>query len=106
MNKQYEQYSYFDGHRGTHIGDGIYKVDEPFESDLIKVFDNDIDRSAAILFKWIDFESVTIKVMYFKIDKETRFDMQRALVAGRFNDDELHYLQSYPINEIGGVHRW
>lgn len=105
MNKQYEQYSYFDGHRGTHIGDGIYKVDEPFESDIINVFDNDKDRSAAILFKWIDFENVTIKVMYFKIDKETRFDMQIALVGGKFNDDELHYLQSYPINEIGGVYQ-
>ena len=38
MNKQYEQFAYFDGHRGTHVGDGVYKVDKPYISEMLNVF--------------------------------------------------------------------
>lgn len=37
MDKQYEQYSYFGNHRGTHVGDGIYKIDEPYVYELLEL---------------------------------------------------------------------
>lgn len=105
MGKQYEQYAYFNGHRGTHVGNGVYKLDTPYTTDILDAFGDGEYDSYAILYKWVNIENDIIKVMYFKDGYDDRFNMYLDLKSGKYGDSDLCYIQACATNTIGGVHK-
>lgn len=103
MNKQHEQYSYFDGHRGTHVGDGVYKIDEPYVSEVLEVMITPSTKSFSVLYKWIDYDADIIEVWYFRENCDGNFKLRKELMLNKYDGDDLHYLEVRNNNEIGGV---
>ena len=48
MVEKFDNIAYFMGHKGTHIGNGIYKIDEPYEVPRINIFDGDDVNSCGV----------------------------------------------------------
>ena len=109
MNKQYEEYAYFDGHRGTHIGNGIYKIDEPYITTLMSVFDNPSTNSFGILYTSCKMDVGAsdrgVIVKYFKDGYGKRRLLYDELFKSLSGKD-LHYLEPIKLNEIGGLWPW
>ena len=63
-NCAYPEKAYFMGHSGTHVKDGIYKIDEPYRAIPCVAFNIDY-INYAILYDGIDDESYGV-VEYFK----------------------------------------
>lgn len=100
MSKQYPEYAYFNGHRGTHYKNGIYKIDEPYVTTTHKAFNKDTN-SYGILYKTKNVR-VSITVMYFKDGYEDRWDLFEETFKSLSGLD-LHYYEPIKIDEIGGM---
>lgn len=103
MRKQYEEYAYFDDHRGTHVGDGVYKVDEPYISKMLNVFAKPKYKSFALLYKWIDYDASIVEIWYFREGCYGKFKERKESMLNKSNDSDLHYFEARIENEIGGV---
>lgn len=75
MGKEYDDVAYFKGHKGIHIGDGIYKLEEPFVDNVITVFYFDGGETASILCESFS-GTENITVMYFAFGVDSMFSLQ------------------------------
>ena len=105
MGKQYEQYEYFNGHRGIHVGNGIYQVDGPYVSEILGILDKSSTSSFSVLYKWIDYDADIIEIWYFRKNCDGDFETRRSQMFSKTDDGDLHYIEFRNNNEIGGVHR-
>lgn len=69
----YRDVEYFKGHKGTHIRDGIYKLEEPFEDNFLTVYEDcGISEKMGVLAKCRLGNDDRIDVHYFAIGSEER----------------------------------
>ena len=103
--EKFDEFAYFDGHRGVHIRDGIYKLEEPIVGKLIDIFRNIELNGFGVLYKWSSDEK-TVQILYFKHGYEEREELYEALFDADFNNMDLHYYE--PIDKrhtvVGGLY--
>ena len=90
--EKFDEFAYFDGHRGVHVRDGIYKLEEPVVGKLIDIFRNIELNGFGVLYKWLPDEK-TVQILYFKYGYDERNKLYAALFDEDFNDPDLQYYE-------------
>lgn len=75
MSKEYPEKAVFMGHSGTHVRDGIYKVDEPFWVDIMEIVDSPEIEFGFGLVANIEKDDDTVEVNYFCTSLEDRYSL-------------------------------
>ena len=85
VNSIYPEISYFRGHKGIHLYDGIYKIEEPYVCTVRQVFNPD-NKDYIILADHMDYDINIVCVKYF-VHRENIYSIDKLVLFKRHNPD-------------------